>query len=448
MRIKLVIVLFLGCTVLIFSQGKPRLGILPFSGSSRGDGETIAILFADDNNIKNTFEIIDRNTVSARMAELNFQLSGYTNSDTIARLGNELGVDYIISGHIRRLGNSNLIIATIVNVETFELLTGDYRTYGRIEEVRRILPAISEKMVAASRRTAATLPTLAISLFNIVNTGVNAQDAETLAEILAIEISNTGIYSVLPRTSVMQDAMAELQYQQSNTNEEMAKRLGQAANADFVISGEIRRLGSENLFTAQILHVEDGRQIASGTRDYRNITDGIELMAELALLLTYPDDAESRIARLRRQRSRSTLFDDPAKFWSIGVSTGTSFADPWLIGTIRATIAPFRYSFLELGCDIGFFSSIEDAEYYSLYPFIHYALFLPFTGEGGWYIGAGGGCMIAEYRFGDYSQSKRIFSADFTVGVNLWNVLDISYTLRTDFSTASNKLAVGFSYRF
>ena len=33
---------------------------------------------------------------------------------------------------------------------------------------------------------------------------------------------------------------------------------------------------------------------------------------------------------------------DPTKFWSVGASVGSSFADPWLIGTVRGTIAPAR----------------------------------------------------------------------------------------------------------
>ena len=55
-----------------------------------------------------------------------------------------LNTDYIISGHIRHLGNRNLVIATIINVETFEQLGGVYREYGNIEEVRTMIPGIAK----------------------------------------------------------------------------------------------------------------------------------------------------------------------------------------------------------------------------------------------------------------------------------------------------------------
>jgi TolB-like protein len=426
-------VLFIGCTVVAFSQSKFRLAILPFTG---GDGGTIATEFSYQPAILNAFDVVPRtNAVNTLVTEQNFQMSGYTDSDTIARLGRMLNADFVVSGHIRRLGNSNLVITTIVNVETFEQMAGDYRTYQNIEEVRNLLPAIAEKMIAASRRDTAQLPKLAIAPFRVANTEVNVQDAETLAQILAVEIANTGKYAVLPRTSTMQAALKELEYQMSgHTAEEGAKALGRAINAEYVLSAEVQGLGKMNIFTAQILHVEDGRLLAGNSRDYHIVDDGIQLMAELALLLTDPKGAETRIAAINRKRSHTALFTDPSRFWSIGISAGTSFAVPWAIGTIRGTIAPVRYSFLELGLDYGMISRIADAEfYYSLYPFIHYNLFLPFAQSAGWYIGAGGGYMLGEYTFPEEKIPVNILALDVTTGIILWNMLDVSYSLRTDF---------------
>jgi len=151
----------------------------------------------------------------------------------------------------------------------------------------------------------------------------------------------------------------------------------------------------------------------------------------------------------RNRESSRTMFTDPARFWSIGISAGTSFAAPWAIGTIRGTVAPVRYSFLELGLDYGMISRIADAEfYYSLYPFIHYNLFLPFAQFADWYIGAGGGYMLGEYTFPEEKISVNILALDVTTGIILWNMLDVSYSLRTDFKSANNKMSIGYTYRF
>jgi len=452
------IALIMSCTLAVFAQSKPRLGILPFTGGSGGDGETIATLFSFQNDIREAFIVVPRTSAfNALLAEQNFQLSGYTDSDTIARLGAMLNADFVVSGHIRQLGGRNLIITTIINVESFEQLAGDHREYQTIEDVRTLLPAISHKMIVASRRDTSSLPKLAVAPFNVAAQGANAQDGETLSQILAVEITNTGKFAVLPRTTTMQAALNELEFQMSGyTAEEEAKALGRAINAEYVLSAEVRSLGSLNMFTAQILNVEDGSLMAGDSRDYRTIGDGIILMEELALLLTDKAEGQALISARDREQSirdrelaRTAFFAEPARLWSVGVSVGSTIADPLVIATIRGTIAPFRYSFLELGCDVGFISKAEGVvSYYSIYPFIHYAFFLPFTKKGGWYIGAGAGYMIGEYQFKDLPISRRIFAADISAGINIGNFFDISYTLRTDFASVGHKISLGYCYRF
>jgi TolB-like protein len=454
----LVAILLVGCSVFAFSQAKPKLGILPFTGGGGGDGETIAQIFSMQKEISDAFTVVPRrtNAVNALIAEQKFQMTGYTDSDTIARLGRFLNADFVVSGHIRRLGNSNLIIATIVNVETFEQMAGDYRVYQNIEEVRNLLPAISGKLIAASQRDTSRLPKLAIAPFSVANTGVNMQDAETLAQILAIEITNTGKYAVLPRTTTLRTALQELEYQMSGyTTEEGAKALGRAINANFVLSAEARSLGNMNMFTAQILHVEDGSLLIGDIRDYRIVDDGVKLMAELALFLTDQKNASAHISARNRELIHTSLFRDPSKFWSVGISAGTSFAAPWVIGTVHGTLAPLRYSYLEIGLDFGMISGIKDVDYYALYPYMHYALFIPFAPtadrqnvKGGWYIGAGGTYMVTKLDYPEGTVSQNFFAGSFTTGFNIRNMFDISYTLRTDFKTAENKISMGYTYRF
>jgi hypothetical protein len=141
--------------------------------------------------------------------------------------------------------------------------------------------------------------------------------------------------------------------------------------------------------------------------------------------------------------------DKIVRLWTVGISAGSSFATPWLITTVHGTIAPWKYSFLEIGCDLGFITEVKDAEsYFSVYPFLHYAIFLPFKSKGGFYAGAGGGCMIANYTYPKEKVPVTIFAADVIIGVNFLDILDLSYTLRTNFAGVSNKFLVGYTYRF
>ena len=147
------------------------------------------------------------------------------------------------------------------------------------------------------------------------------------------------------------------------------------------------------------------------------------------------------------EKERNGNADRSSKLWSVGVSLGTTFSAPWLVGTVHGTIAPFRHSFLDAGVDFGFVSGHANVNYYSFYPFGHYAFFLPFRNIG-WFAGAGGGCMIATHRFPDGEFRENTFAGDVCAGIILRNMLNISYTLRTNFKSASNKLEVGYIKRF
>jgi len=117
---------------------------------------------------------------------------------------------------------------------------------------------------------------------------------------------------------------------------------------------------------------------------------------------------------------------------------------------LRGTIAPFKYQFLEVGLDAGFVSGAKDWSYYSFCPFVHYAFFYPITVDKvALYAGLGAGYFWANYNFSSIGELKKnSFAADVFAGVNLFNMLDISYTLRTSFKNVSNKISVGYTYRF
>jgi len=159
-------------------------------------------------------------------------------------------------------------------------------------------------------------------------------------------------------------------------------------------------------------------------------------------------DLEKRVNKKKAgERFRQLIGED--HLWSVGASIGTSFSAPWVIGTVHGTIAPFKHSFLELGLDFGMVSGNEDAQmYYTLYPFIHYALFLPLNKNSGWYAGVGCGYMYGEYTFSDEKIPVDTFAFDAVTGLTFFEKINITYTMRSNFKSANNKLSFGYIYRF
>jgi TolB-like protein len=287
---KIIIVVVLLCAGLTaYAQTRPRLGILPFTGGSGRDGDTIATLFSVSRELMNVFRIVPRtSSVEAVMREQEFQRSGITDSDTIAELGRQMNADYVVSGHIARLGNANLLLISIVDVNTMRQVTGDYREYQTIEGIPALLPVMAQNIIASIQDVnAASADTLAVLPLLINDPAIRQDEAELLAQILATEIANSRRFAVFPRTRVIETAMAEVDIQRSGmTDRESMAAIGKATNARYVLAGSISNLGRMNLFNIAILEIESAEQIAASYKQYRNLEDGIEIMGELSYEVT------------------------------------------------------------------------------------------------------------------------------------------------------------------
>jgi len=136
-------------------------------------------------------------------------------------------------------------------------------------------------------------------------------------------------------------------------------------------------------------------------------------------------------------------------FNTFGVSVGTSFADPVLIASLSVTFTLFWNIFADVGFDLGFMSMYDDVErYFSIYPFANLGYFVPFRGEaGGFFAGAGFGYMLGNYRFDFGSTNVSTTALNIFAGINLGNIINFTYTLRTNFESFGHKIAIGYVVR-
>jgi TolB-like protein len=448
-----VVLLCAGLTV--YAQTKPRLGILPFTGGSGRDGDTIASLFSVSRELMDVFRIVPRtSSVEAVMREQEFQRSGITDSDTIADLGRQMNADYVVSGHIARLRNTNLLLISIVDVNTMRQITGDYREYQTIEGIPALLPMMAQNIISSIQdESTASAATLAVLPLLINDPEVQQDEAELLAQILATEIANSHNYAVFPRTRTIETALAEQDIQRSGmTDRESMAAIGKATNARYVLAGSISNLGSRNLFNIAILEIESTEQIAASYRFYQNLEDGIEIMGELSYELTgvlagrYREQVQSAeaeqqqreaeqqraAAKQERQAAKQQRADRKAS-WGRGFhnylwGNGKSFAGisgnigisassgPLFFVNASIAIPIIPYLFVEGGIDYGFTGPFEKevrikdgtsylgyqswniTGYSSLYPYGRINVFLPiFDAEWSFYAGVGFGVMTETY---------------------------------------------------
>ena len=191
--------------------------------------------------------------------------------------------------------------------------------------------------------------------------------------------------------------------------------------------------------------------------DYNTRIARIRAAEEPARIAREAREREARETEAKRQREEAAWEKTErrriaSRLNSLGVSIGTTFmAAPSFVVTVRGTIAPGRGSFFDLGMDFGFGIINNDVDYFSLYPYARYAFFVPFAlSAGGWYAGAGAGLMIQTFTFFDSGKiTGTVFAVDVSTGFVFRSGINISYTLQTDFTYATNhKFSLGYAYRF
>jgi TolB-like protein len=270
-------------------------------------------------------------------------------------------------------------------------------------------------------------------------------DVETLGELLSNFINETRRLNVIDRLAL--DAAMTARHWQTEDWDDINKtaEMGRALNAQYIARGTVSRLGDNLLVSVRILDINTAELRSSTNTQLEHMNEAYSKMNSMAQILIYNLGLPVQQAQPRQPR-----VSDPemALLNTLGISLGTSFSDPRLMITIRGTYAPVQKLFLEGGCDFGFLSDYANAEYYSVYLFTHVGLYLPDTPKGGWYIGTGGSYMFGEYAFSSGKISLNIFAVDFITGFNMGNIIDLSYTVRTNFSSISHKLSMGYTYRF
>ncbi|MDR1257245.1 MAG: penicillin-binding protein activator LpoB [Spirochaetaceae bacterium] len=282
-------VLMFVCALAVFAQNdKPNLAILPFTGGQGNEGEAIAELFSFDRQLTDRFEIIIRTSITRAVEqEQEFQMSsGMTNADTINKLGKQLGAQYVMAGSITALGGQKLLVVTIIKIETVQQVAGDYLEYTSMPELtgkvsgmtRNLLPMLD---VDTSGMEKLTVPPVQL------DSGASERDADTLGQILSIDLMRNKSYTIYPRTGSLEQVQQEFVTQNSGvTDYRQAAQLGMAENPKLVISVVARRLETLDMFNAVIIDMEKGTQRQGTSERYINVRDGITAMDFIARTLS------------------------------------------------------------------------------------------------------------------------------------------------------------------
>jgi TolB-like protein len=266
---------------------KDKLAVLPFTGGTAVEGETIAELFSFSNELNTVFAPIPRTSITRAVnKEQKFQRdTGMTDPDTIMAIGQEVGAKYVVAGNIGKLGDQNLLIISILKIDDLRQVAGDIQTYKDIEEIQDKLPEMAQNIIEAVEIDSTQLDKLAVTPVDL-GENIDARMADTLAQVLSINLIKSRKYAIYPRTTTLEQAQTEYENQGSGiTADGSMVDIGKGENPRFVLSVAARQLGTRNMFNAAIINLESGVQIDGRSVNYQTLDDGIAAMESLAVEL-------------------------------------------------------------------------------------------------------------------------------------------------------------------
>lgn len=314
-RFSLLMVLLAGAAEIADAQKAAktdRIAILPFNGGSYDERDGIAELFSFTPQIMNNFLVIPRTAISkAAEKEQSFQYSsGMTDADTITKIGNQFGADYVMAGSITSLGRSSLLVVSIIKIDVIQQVAGDFLVYDSLDELNRddtILKKMSANLVAMMKQKYSKQEKLAVLPVQFSGTS-NEQEGDALAQLLSIYLIRSGKYAVYPRTKTLEQVEDEYKIQLSGvTRDSEAVSLGRGINPPYVLSVASRKIGSTNRFNASIIDLEAGYQVAGHTEPYATLIDGMNAMEFLAKELSGIKVSE------KERKNRVNFIEDSAK---------------------------------------------------------------------------------------------------------------------------------------
>jgi hypothetical protein len=393
----------------LFEAHEKGLVLFPFFGGRPEDGEDVVLSLARQQILRKIFTRVmpyTESTVGAVQFNRQYQrITGLGDTDEIFAAGRALRASHIVTGSFTSFSNQNLVLVSVVEVESQQQVAGFYSTFKDLDalDTFQIARQITE---ALERGSGDDLLGLTVLPFTVSN-DVNRNDALVLAKILSFEIANAGKYAVIPRSGSLEMVQQEGEGPESTNLD----------SAPYVLVGNVHSVAGVNKFTVDIYDRPGINLVDWGEERYSDFAEGLSLMPKLALALTdkvalaelrasEAEEAEKQRLQAEREMAQQHAADliaaeqrqaanaqataqqqqlaaqtaeatraeaqaqaeaeeekarreafwhaDGTKLWSVGANIGTSFGTPLFIANLNITAAPIRYSFFEFGFDVGF----------------------------------------------------------------------------------------------
>ena len=278
-------------SMLLGQDKRPTVAILDFEGQGVDASEVQTLTERMRTEIGNTnaVRLIERKAVEKIMEEQGFQQTGCTTDECAAEVGQLLGVQFMISGSIGKMGKSYTIDAKMFSVETSETIRTKSATHkgdvsGLLTEMEILAWEIvgldapgSLKLKRAGKKSQRTLAVL-----DFEGRGITMQEAQTLTDRFTTSLSSTNKVILVER-GTMNDVLQEQGFDAGEcTSDECAAEVGAMLGVEYMISGSIGKIGNAYTIDAKMFSVATGAAENMKNITYAGAVEG--LITEIEIL--------------------------------------------------------------------------------------------------------------------------------------------------------------------
>jgi len=242
------------------------------NGQTKDDAEGITELFIAELVANGNVRVVDRNSFDKIMAEMQFQDTDWADRNKVAQLGKAMNANSIIRGKLMSLSDHTVISASILDINTAQILSSSTVQMANLEdvftEIKGLVKTMANNLPRSSQPVSTQILTMAVSPFDIRG-GLSADELEVVMELFIAQFV-TGGAKVVDRNS-FDKIIAEMKFQDSDwADSNKVAQLGRALNANSIIRGTVTSLAGQISVTSTILDINTAQILSSATMRVQN----------------------------------------------------------------------------------------------------------------------------------------------------------------------------------
>jgi TolB-like protein len=265
-------ILFFNLIVLGWAQNL-RVAVPSFtakSGFSQDDAEILTDLFSSYLVEAGGFEVLTRTEVDKLLGEIEFQASGLTSDSDYARLGAALNAKAVITGNVMKLSSKGFFTVSVVDVESFKVLSSSRTAFDDIVEIVDKMPVLANAIIRQIQ-TQNLMEVLYLQIkdslagfnYKIVTFDFQPMDNDErksflgkyLADQINSYLSKNTSHSIIRTETLMPLVKNELSFQYSGEIDDESITIGTVFGADIVIEGKMSKTNQGIYISIEVIDV-------------------------------------------------------------------------------------------------------------------------------------------------------------------------------------------------